>query len=99
MLRGPNHFQSIRPVSRGHKLVLAVIWKGDGSRGGPGDFNVTKILEVRVSSADFVRARPTIDRLRRLRASFGRSSPPAKAETGQSREVRVFPEFEHGAGV
>jgi hypothetical protein len=76
-----------------------VIRKGGGSRGGPGDIDATEILEVCVPPADFVRARLAIDRLRRLRASVGRSRPEAKARTWQSRAAREFPESEQGAGV
>jgi hypothetical protein len=99
MSREPNYSQPVLFLSRGQKLVLAVIPKDDGSRGGPGDINAIKILEVRVSSTDFVRARRTIDGLRRGRASDGRSSPPAKPRTGQSRAAQEFPEFEQGSGV
>jgi hypothetical protein len=76
-----------------------VIWKDDESRGGPGDIDATDLLEVRVPSAVFVRARLAIDRLRRFRPSVGRPSPPAKSGTGQSRSAREFPEFEQGTGV
>jgi hypothetical protein len=93
MLREPNHPQPVPSPSRGHKLVLAVIWKDDRSHGDPGDIDATELLEVRVSPADFARTRRAIDRLRRLRASVGR------AGAGPSRAAREFPKFEQGAGV
>jgi hypothetical protein len=99
MLREPNHSQPVPSRSRGPKLVLAVIWKDDGSHGRPGDVNVTRILEVRVSPRDLARTLRAVDRLSRLRASVGRLSPPAQDGTGQSRVVREFPKFEQGAGV
>ena len=99
MLREPNPSQPVPSLSRKPKLVLAVIREGDGARCDPGAIITTRILEVRVSSADFVRFRRAFGRLRRRRASVGRSSPPAKPRPGRSPAARGFLEFEQGAGV
>jgi hypothetical protein len=74
-----------------------VIREDDGARREPGAITTTRIFEVRVSSADFVRIRRAIGRLRRRRAAVGRSSPPARL--GPSPAARGFLEFEQGAGV
>ena len=99
MSREPNPPQTVPFLSRKPKLVLAVIREGDGARRDLGAIDTTKILEVRVSSADFVRIRRAIGRLRRRRASVGRSSPPARSGPGRSPAAREFLEFEQGAGV
>jgi hypothetical protein len=99
MSRAPNPPQSVPFLSRKPKLVLAVIREGDGARRDPGAIYSTKILEVRVSSADFVRIRRVIGRWRRRRAAVGRSSPRARPGPGRSPAVRGFLEFEQGAGV
>ena len=86
-------------LSREPELVLAVIREDDGARRDPGGITTTRILEVRLSSADFVRIRRAIGRLRRRRASVGRSSPPARPGPGRSPAARGFLEFEQGGGV
>ena len=98
-MRGPNHSEPVHYLSGQPKLVRAVIRKGEGSCGGPGDISATMILEVRLASEAFVRARRAIDTLRRRPDSFGRSSPSAKPGTAQSPAAREFLEFEQGAGV
>ena len=99
MSREPNPPQPVPFRSRKPELVLAVIREGDGARCDPGAINTTRILEVRLSSADFVRIRRAIGRLRRRRAAVGRSSPPAKPWPGRSPAAWEFLEFEQGAGV
>ena len=99
MLREPNPSQPVPFPSRTPRLVLVVIREDDGARCDPGAINTTRILEVRVSSADFVRIRRAIGRLRRRRASVGRSSPPARPGPRQSPAAWEFLEFEQGAGV
>ena len=99
MSREPNPPQPVPFLSRKPKLVLAVIREGDGARRNPGAIDTTKILEVRVSSADFVRIRRAIGRRRRRRAAVGRSSRPARPGPGRSPAARGFLEFEQGAGV
>ena len=99
MLHEPNLSQPVPLLSRKPELVLAVMREDDGARCDPGAINTTRILEVRLSSADFVRIRRAIGRLRRRRASVGRSSPPARPGPGRSPAARGFLEFEQGAGV
>jgi hypothetical protein len=99
MLREPNPSQPVPSLSRKPKLVLTVIREDDGARCDPGGITTTRILEVRLSSADFVRIRRAIGRLRRRRATVGRSSPPRKPGPGRSPAARGFLEFEQGAGV
>jgi hypothetical protein len=99
MLREPNPSQPVPFLSREPELVLAVIREDDGARCDPGAITTTRILEVRVSSADFVRIRRAIGRLRRRRAAVGRPSPSAKPGPGRSPAAREFLEFEQGAGV
>jgi hypothetical protein len=99
MWKEPNDSQPVNFLSGQPKLVRAVIRKDDGSCGGPGDISATMILEVRLSSEDFIRAGRAIDSLTRRPASLGRSSPSAKPGTAQSPAAREFPEFALGAGV
>jgi hypothetical protein len=74
--------------------VLVVIRKDDGARCDPGAVTTTRILEVRLSAADFVRIRRAIGRVRRRRAAVGRPSPSAKPGMAQSPAAREFLEFE-----
>jgi hypothetical protein len=99
MLHEPNLSQPVPLLSREPELVLAVMREDDGARCDPGAITTTRILEVRLSAADFVRIRRAIGRLRRRRASVGRSSPSAKPGPGRSPAAREFLEFEQGAGV
>jgi hypothetical protein len=99
MSREPSPSQPVPSLSRKPKLVRAVIREDDGAHGDPGAITTTRILEVRLSSADFVRIRRAIGRLRRRRDVVGCSSPRAKPGPGRSPGAREFLEFEQGAGV
>jgi len=99
MLREPNPSQPVRFPSRKPRLVLVVIREDDGARCDRGAITTTRILEVRLSSADFVRIRRAVGRVRRHQAAVGRSSPPAEPWPGRSPAAWEFLEFEQGAGV
>jgi hypothetical protein len=99
MSREASPSQPVPSLSREPELVLAVIREDEGARRNPGAITTTRILEVRLSAADFVRIRRAIGRLIRRRAAVGRSSRPARPGPGRSPAAREFLEFEQGAGV